>query len=113
MSMRSLSRTMRTEPVGSASKSVPSLHAHPTNVALAARNLAMQPPLEALRRETQEYYDRALAAQAQWPTVEAEMKEQYRVSLQRTESPRQSPESSHSPASFSASASPLHTFTPK
>lgn len=48
-----------------------------------ARNLAMQPQLEALRAETQHYYDRAAAAESEWPRVEAEMKEAYKVSAHR------------------------------
>ncbi|CAO1615007.1 unnamed protein product [Parajaminaea phylloscopi] len=48
------------------------------NEGKAARNLALQPQLENLRAETQQYYDRAAAAEAEWPRVEAEMKEAYR-----------------------------------
>lgn len=43
------------------------------------RNLAMQPALEALRSETQQLYDRAIAAEAEWPKQEAELKEAYKV----------------------------------
>ncbi|PWN19136.1 hypothetical protein BCV69DRAFT_251465 [Microstroma glucosiphilum] len=46
--------------------------------AKAARNLALQPGLEALRAETQHYHDRAVAAEQQWPRAEAEMKEAYK-----------------------------------
>lgn len=49
------------------------------DVAMTARNLAMQPQLEALRAETQHYHDRALAAEAEWPKMESDMKDTYKV----------------------------------
>ncbi|CAO1633218.1 unnamed protein product [Sympodiomycopsis kandeliae] len=48
------------------------------NESKAARNLSLQPQLEATRAETQQYHDRALAAEAEWPKAEAQMKEAYR-----------------------------------
>jgi hypothetical protein len=45
---------------------------------LTARNAALQPALEALRGETQQYYDRARLLEQQWPIIEAEMKESYK-----------------------------------
>lgn len=48
---------------------------------MPARNLSLQPRLEAMRAETQQYYDRAVAAESEWPRVEAKMREAYRVSL--------------------------------
>ncbi|EPQ28357.1 uncharacterized protein PFL1_04184 [Pseudozyma flocculosa PF-1] len=44
----------------------------------ARQNTALQQPLEALRAETQQLFDRATALQAQWPQLEAEMNELYK-----------------------------------
>ncbi|SNX82718.1 uncharacterized protein MEPE_01424 [Melanopsichium pennsylvanicum] len=41
----------------------------------AARNLALQPDLEALRAETQALFDRAKALEAEWATKEAQLNE--------------------------------------
>ncbi|CAO1636463.1 unnamed protein product [Jaminaea pallidilutea] len=49
-----------------------------SNEEKAQRNLSMQPALEALRSETQQLYDRAIAAEAEWPKQEAELKEAYK-----------------------------------
>jgi ESCRT-I complex subunit VPS37 len=43
-----------------------------------ARNMALQPPLEKLRVETQQLYDRARSLEQQWPRVDAEMKDVYK-----------------------------------
>lgn len=51
--------------------------------ALLERNLGLQPRLEAMRAETQQYYDRAMAAEAHWPAAEAKMREAYRVRFRR------------------------------
>ncbi|UZJ51559.1 hypothetical protein CBS101457_000879 [Exobasidium rhododendri] len=44
----------------------------------ASRNIQLQPPLEALRSETQQLYDRARSLEQQWPRVEAEMRDVYK-----------------------------------
>ncbi|PWN53371.1 hypothetical protein IE53DRAFT_373042 [Violaceomyces palustris] len=44
----------------------------------AAQNMSLQPPLEALRRETQELFDRAKALDEEWPKVQSQMNEIYK-----------------------------------
>ncbi|KAN0061001.1 hypothetical protein ACQY0O_006735 [Thecaphora frezii] len=44
----------------------------------AKQNVALQQPLEALRAETQQLFDRASSYQAQWPQLEAQMNELYK-----------------------------------
>lgn len=44
----------------------------------AARNMKMQPDLEALRNETQQLYDRARRLEQEWPQLENQMKEAYK-----------------------------------
>jgi len=52
----------------------------------AAQNLALAPPLEALREETTALYERARRLEGEWAAGEAGMREAYKVRRWQTAS---------------------------
>ena len=50
-----------------------------TNQDKATANIQLQQPLEQLRTETQQLFDRAKALETEWPRLESQMNEEYKV----------------------------------